>query len=106
VRAADEGERHPDLETAAPCARATARTIESPSPWPPWLAVPHGAVGHEPQERLEEPLDLRLGSVPGLGIRVSDVVGIAAAPGGTGYWLVASGGGVFSFVGTPFEGAG
>src|SRR5579875_1178939 len=37
------------------------------------------------------------GSVPGLGVHVSDVVGMASTPDGKGYWLVGSDGGVFSF---------
>jgi hypothetical protein len=37
------------------------------------------------------------GSVPSLGVKVSDMVGIAATPDGGGYWMVGSDGGVFSF---------
>ncbi|MHB8188909.1 MAG: glycoside hydrolase family 25 domain-containing protein [Ferrimicrobium sp.] len=33
------------------------------------------------------------------------IVGIAASPGGTGYWLVAKDGGVFDFGSAPFEGS-
>jgi hypothetical protein len=33
------------------------------------------------------------------------VDGIAAAPAGTGYWLVAADGGVFTFGAIPFEGS-
>jgi hypothetical protein len=33
------------------------------------------------------------------------VVGMAATPGGKGYWLVASDGGVFSFGSAPYEGS-
>ena len=38
-----------------------------------------------------------LGSVPGDGVHVNNVVGMVADPAGTGYWLVGSDGGVFSF---------
>jgi hypothetical protein len=38
-----------------------------------------------------------LGSLPGLGIHVNDIVGIATTPNGLGYWLVGSDGGVFAF---------
>jgi hypothetical protein len=34
-----------------------------------------------------------------------DIVGMAAAPGGAGYWLVASDGGVFSFGDALFDGS-
>ena len=37
------------------------------------------------------------GSLPGLGIHVNDIVGIASTPDGSGYWLVGSDGGVFAF---------
>ena len=37
------------------------------------------------------------GSVPGLGIHVSDIVGMASTPDGKGYWLVGADGGIFSF---------
>ena len=33
------------------------------------------------------------------------IVGISAAPGGTGYWLVASDGGIFDFGSAPFYGS-
>jgi hypothetical protein len=33
------------------------------------------------------------------------MVGIAANPDGSGYWLVAFDGGVFSFGGAPYEGS-
>jgi hypothetical protein len=37
------------------------------------------------------------GSLPGLGIVASDIVGMAATPTGRGYWLVGADGGVFAF---------
>lgn len=45
------------------------------------------------------------GSLPGLGINVNDIVGIAATPDGGGYWLVGSDGGVFSFGDAQFFGS-
>ena len=44
------------------------------------------------------------GSLPGLGIHVDDIVGIAANP-DPGYWLVGSDGGVFGFGDAPFFGS-
>jgi hypothetical protein len=55
-----------------------------------WMAGSDGGVfgfGGAPYE----------GSLPGLGARVSDIVGIAGTPTGTGYWLVGADGGVFAF---------
>ena len=37
------------------------------------------------------------GSLPGLGVKVDDVIGIAATPDGRGYWLVATDGSVYAF---------
>jgi hypothetical protein len=45
------------------------------------------------------------GSLPGLGVAVHDIVGIAATPDGGGYWLVGSDGGVFAFGGARFYGS-
>ena len=42
------------------------------------------------------------GSLPGLHVSVTNIVGIA--PSGSGYWLVASDGGIFS-IGVPFYGS-
>jgi hypothetical protein len=46
-----------------------------------------------------------LGSLPGLGIRVHNIVGITVTPDGKGYWLVGSDGGVFTFGDAPFFGS-
>jgi len=45
------------------------------------------------------------GSLPGMGIHVADVVGIAPTPDGHGYWIVAADGGVFSFGDAAFYGS-
>jgi sugar lactone lactonase YvrE len=44
------------------------------------------------------------GSVPALGVHVTDIVGMAADPATGGYWLVGSDGGVYAF-GAPFNGS-
>ena len=46
-----------------------------------------------------------LGSLPGVGIQVNDIVGIAVTPDGNGYWLVGSDGGVFAFGDATFLGS-
>ena len=45
------------------------------------------------------------GSLPGLGIRANDIVGIVSTPDGRGYWLLGADGGVFSFGDAPFYGS-
>jgi len=45
------------------------------------------------------------GSLPGLGISVSDIVGMAATPDGGGYWLVGSNGAVYSFGDAAYRGS-
>ena len=37
------------------------------------------------------------GSLPGLGVTVSNIVSIVPTPDGGGYWLIGSDGGVFAF---------
>jgi hypothetical protein len=45
------------------------------------------------------------GSLPGLGISVSNVVGLALSPSGKGYWMVSSDGAVYAFGDAPYEGS-
>ncbi|MDA8309408.1 MAG: right-handed parallel beta-helix repeat-containing protein, partial [Actinomycetota bacterium] len=45
------------------------------------------------------------GSLPGMGVHVSDIVGMVATPDGHGYWLVRKDGGVFSFGDAGFYGS-
>lgn len=45
------------------------------------------------------------GSIPPLGIHVSDVKGIAVTPSGNGYWLVEANGGVFAFGDALYHGS-
>ena len=45
------------------------------------------------------------GSLPGIGVHVSDIVGIAPTPDGHGYWLMGADGGVFSFGDARFYGS-
>ena len=45
------------------------------------------------------------GSLPGLKVRVSDIVGIVRTADGGGYWMVGSDGGVFSLRGRQVLGS-
>jgi hypothetical protein len=45
------------------------------------------------------------GSVPGPGLRLTNIMGMARTPSGKGYWLVGRDGGVFSFGDAPFHGS-
>ena len=45
------------------------------------------------------------GSIPGLGIKAHDIVGIASTADGQGYWLLGADGGVFAFGDAPFYGS-
>ena len=45
------------------------------------------------------------GSLPQIGIRVHNIVGIISTPTGLGYWLIGSDGGVFSFGDASFVGS-
>lgn len=45
------------------------------------------------------------GSVPGLGLRVTNIMGMTRTPSGKGYWLVGRDGGVFSFGDAAFHGS-
>jgi len=45
------------------------------------------------------------GSLPGLGIHVNNVVGVAETADGGGYWMVASDGGIFNFGDATFYGS-
>ena len=45
------------------------------------------------------------GSLPGLGIHVNNIIGMARTPTDKGYWLVGKDGGVFAFGDAPFYGS-
>jgi hypothetical protein len=63
-----------------------------------WLVGADGGVfsfGDAPYE----------GSLPNLGVHVSDIVGILPTQDNKGYWLVGADGGVFAFGDAPFEGS-
>ncbi|WP_127550006.1 PKD domain-containing protein [Actinoplanes sp. OR16] len=45
------------------------------------------------------------GSLPGIGVRVTNVIGMARTPSGAGYWLVGRDGGVFAFGDAGFHGS-
>jgi hypothetical protein len=63
-----------------------------------WISHPDGGVfsfGSAPF----------MGSLPGLGIHVTNIVGIATTPDGKGYWMVGSDGGIFTFGDAGFFGS-
>ena len=77
------------LTVRAPDLSGGARLAADPEGRGYWIVHPDGGVftyGNAPF----------LGSLPGLGIRVDDIVGVAVTPDGGGYWLVGSDGGVFA----------
>ncbi|HLX89460.1 MAG TPA: hypothetical protein VKR22_13515, partial [Acidimicrobiales bacterium] len=45
------------------------------------------------------------GSLPGIGVHIRNIVGMAGTPDGRGYWLVGSDGGVFAFGDAPYLGS-
>lgn len=45
------------------------------------------------------------GSLPGLGVKVTNILGMTRTPDGKGYWLVGSDGGVFAFGNAGFHGS-
>ncbi|MER5371829.1 trypsin-like serine protease [Streptomyces sp. NPDC002553] len=45
------------------------------------------------------------GSLPGLGVHVTNIIGLARTPTNRGYWLVGRDGGVFAFGDAPFAGS-
>jgi hypothetical protein len=65
-----------------------------------WIVQPDGEVLNP--TGAASPL---FGSLPGLGISVNDIVGIATTPDGGGYWLVGSDGGVFAFGDATYVGS-
>ncbi len=76
------------LTVQAPDLSGGARLAADPRGRGYWIVHPDGGVftyGNAPF----------LGSLPGLGIHVDDIVGVAVTPDGGGYWLVGSDGGVF-----------
>ena len=63
-----------------------------------WLVGAHGEVFSYGDSSS-------FGSLPGNGITVNDIVGVAATSDGNGYWLVGADGGVFSFGDAQFDGS-
>ena len=43
------------------------------------------------------------GDLPSLGVSVNNIASIVPVPGGAGYWLIGSDGGLFAFPNAPFE---
>ena len=86
------------LTVQAPDLSGGARLAADPMGRGYWIVHPDGGVftyGDAPF----------FGSLPGLGVHVDDIVGIAVTPDGGGYWLVGSDGGVFTFGDAPFFGS-
>jgi hypothetical protein len=86
------------VEVSNPSLSGGARMASLPDGTGYWIVHPDGGVfsyGSAPF----------FGSLPGLGIDVSDIVGIAVTPDGGGYWLVGSDGGVFAFGDAAFMGS-
>jgi hypothetical protein len=75
-----------------------ARFTAMPSGSGYWIVHADGEVSAYGAARL-------FGSLPGLGIDVNNIVGIAATPDGMGYWLVGSDGGVFAFGDATYVGS-
>jgi hypothetical protein len=46
-----------------------------------------------------------VGSLPGINVHVTNVVGVVATPTGKGYWMVGNDGGVFAFGDANFVGS-
>lgn len=82
---------------------AVPAALPAPSPSPPtpvgyWMVGKDGGIfSFGPQGYY--------GSLPGRGVKLSDVAGIATGPSGKGYWLVGRDGGVFSFGGARYYGS-
>ena len=78
---------------------------------PPTAPAPSGSapVGHRMVEATGGVFDFGQdpyeGSLPGLGISVHDIIGMAATADRGGYWLVGSDGGMFAFGDAGFDGS-
>jgi len=97
----------PDTVTVASGPSPPTTTTTTPVPVPPpapnarrgyWDVGADGGVFAFGQDPF-------LGSLPGLGISVSNIVGVTGTPDGNGYWLVGSDGGVFAFGNAHFYGS-
>jgi hypothetical protein len=81
----------------APSLSGGARLAALPNATGYWIVQPDGGVFS-----YGAPF---LGSLPGIGIHVSNIVGIASTADGGGYWLVGSDGEVFAFGDAAFMGS-
>ncbi|MDA8359664.1 MAG: fibronectin type III domain-containing protein [Actinomycetota bacterium] len=63
-----------------------------------WLVAANGAVSSFGRAGT-------FGSLPGLGVSVDDIVGIASTDDGQGYWMVGADGGIFAFGDAAFYGS-
>jgi hypothetical protein len=86
------------VEVSSPSLSGGARFAVMPSGSGYWIVHSDGEVSPYGAARF-------LGSLPGLGIHLSNIVGIAATPDGDGYWLVGSDGGVFAFGDAAYAGS-
>jgi hypothetical protein len=86
------------VEVSSASLSGGARFAAMPSGSGYWIVQADGEVSSYGAARL-------LGSLPELGIHVSNIVGIAVTPDGNGYWLVGSDGGVFAFGDATYAGS-
>jgi hypothetical protein len=86
------------VEVSNPSLYGGARLAAFPDGTGYWVVHPDGGVFSYGTAQF-------FGSLPGLGIHVSDIVGIASTRDGNGYWLVGSDGGVFAFGDATFMGS-
>jgi len=88
-----------EVSATIPLAGATgSRFATTPDGGGWWIVHPDGGVFSYGTAAF-------YGSLPGVGVKVDDIVGIDGTPDGKGYWLVGADGGVFSFGDARFYGS-
>jgi len=96
------GEAGPAPAPAAASAAAPNRTTTNSSPPPSGngqrMVEANGGV-------FDFGSDAYDGSVPGLGINVRNIIGLAPTADDRGYWVVGSDGGIFAFGDAPYDGS-
>jgi GH24 family phage-related lysozyme (muramidase) len=82
----------PRAEAAAapPLATSPVGIARTPDGGGYWIATSDGSIANYGNAAFYN-------SLPGLGVRVSNIVGITATPTGRGYWLTGADGGIFAF---------
>lgn len=88
----------PDGESPQSQLPVTLGVVRTPSGAGYWMVQSDGGVFSFGDARFS-------GSVPGLGIKVRNIVGMASTPDGRGYWLAGADGGVYAFGNAPFKGS-